>query len=284
MKPYKHIRVTKYSGEEVDYQPDKLISSLLRSGVDDKIAKDIERRIRLLLYPGITTKKLYQLAFSMLRSEKPPNAARYKLKKAILELGPSGFPFEKFVGAILRAEGYKAEVGQLVKGHCVQHEVDVIAQKSDKHFMIECKFHSDQRRKCDVKIPLYIHSRFLDIEKAWKAEPGHGRRFHQGWLVTNTRFTTDAIQYGSCSGMYLLSWDYPLEFSLKDRINKSGLHPLTCLTRLNKKEKELLLGKGIVLCKTICENDQILDQIGVRPIRKKKVLEEATLLCASGIQ
>jgi hypothetical protein len=85
-----------------------------------------------------------------------------------MELGPSGFPFEKYVAEILKYQGYRVEVGVIVEGFCVKHEVDIIAEKEAKHFMIECKFHNQPGTFCDVKIPLYINSRFLDIEKMWK--------------------------------------------------------------------------------------------------------------------
>ena len=172
----------------------------------------------------------------------------------------------------------------MVQGHCVQHEVDIIAEKDSRHFMIECKFHSDQGRKCDVKNPLYIHSRFQDVEKAWRQQPGHSQKFHQGWLVTNTRFTTDAIQYGTCAGLYLVSWNHPRKDSLKERISRLGLHPLTCLATLTKKEKQFLLDKGIVLCKELCRNEQWLKEMGLPPSRIGKVLEEASSICKSTIQ
>ena len=60
------------------------------------------------------------------------------------------------------------------------HEVDVIAEKDNQHFMIECKFHNDSSRNCNVKIPLYTQSRFLDILKRWEKMPGHTAKFHQG--------------------------------------------------------------------------------------------------------
>ncbi len=246
----------------------------------DSIEKEIGQR----LYPGITTREIYRRAFSMLRKASAHLAAKYKLKKALQELGPSGYPFEKYVGEILKHEGYKTRVGQIVQGHCVQHEVDVIASKDDQHFMVECKFHSEQVRKCDVKIPLYIHSRFLDVEKAWEQRPGHGHKFHQGWVVTNTRFTTEAIQYGTCAGLNLVSWDFPKKSSLRERIDGSGLHPVTCLTTLTKKEKQLLLDKGIVLCQELCQNEKLLKEIGVQPAREKKVMEEARLICETKIE
>lgn len=279
-----NIFITKASGETAPFSAEKLRQSLHRAGAGEEVIDSIEKEIGQRLYPGITTKEIYRRAFSMLRKASAHLAAKYKLKKALQELGPSGYPFEKYVGEILKHEGYKTKVGQIVQGYCVQHEVDVIASKGDQHFMIECKFHSDQGRKCDVKIPLYIHSRFLDVEKAWEQKLGHGHKFHQGWVVTNTRFTTDAIQYGTCAGLNLVSWNYPPKGSLRERIDGSGLHPVTCLTTLTKKEKQLLLDKGIVLCKELCQNEQILSDAGVHPSRLPKVMEEARLLCEIKIQ
>lgn len=196
-----------------------------------------------------------------------------------MELGPTGYPFEKFVGKILEMEGFSTNVGVIVQGNCVQHEVDVIAQKENKHYMIECKYHSDQGRFCNVKIPLYIQSRFLDVQTEWEKQPGHQTKFHQGWLYTNTRFTTDAIQYGTCMGLGLVSWDYPINNSLKYRIDKSGLHPLTALTTLTKGEKTKLLDEGIVLCKELHENPALLEKIGVPKSRHKNILEDSNELC-----
>lgn len=280
----KNTIITKASGETVPFSAEKLRRSLRRAGAGEEVMDSIEKEIGQRLYPGITTREIYRRAFSMLRKASAHLAAKYKLKKALQELGPSGYPFEKYVGEILKHEGYKTRVGQIVQGHCVQHEVDVIASKDDQHFMIECKFHSDQGRKCDVKIPLYIHSRFLDVEKAWQEKPGHGHKFHQGWVVTNTRFTTDAIQYGTCAGLNLVSWDFPQKSSLRERIDGSGLHPVTCLTTLTKKEKQLLLDKGIVLCQELCQNEKLLKEIGVQPARENKVMEEAKLVCETKIQ
>lgn len=61
-----------------------------------------------------------------------------------MELGPSGFPFEKFISEILKFQGFAVQVGVIVEGHCVKHEIDVVAEKGEEHFMIECKFHNTQ--------------------------------------------------------------------------------------------------------------------------------------------
>lgn len=277
----KSVLIKKYSGEYEAFDVNKLINSLRRSRADEDIIQDIARKVQEQIEEGMTTKKIYQLAFKMLKRKSRVSASKYKLKKALMELGPTGFPFEKLVGKLLAHEGFDTEVGVIVQGNCVQHEIDVIAQKDNNHYMIECKYHSDQGRYCNVRIPLYINSRFLDVEKQWERQKGHGSKLHKGGLYTNTRFTSDALQYGTCVGLLLTSWNYPQGDGLKDRIDKAGLHPLTALTTLTKAEKSKLLDKGIVLCKELHENPALLEQIGVDKKRHKNILADSKELCQS---
>ncbi|MRT16817.1 ATP cone domain-containing protein [Aequorivita nionensis] len=275
------INIVKYSGDVVAFDVEKLINSLKRSQASEKLIEQIVAQVQDQLYDGITTKKIYQMAFKMLKGKSRVSASKYKLKKALMELGPSGFPFEKLVGKLLAHEGFSTQVGVIVQGNCVQHEVDVIAQKDNTHYMIECKYHSDQGRFCNVKIPLYIHSRFLDVEKQWERQKGHEAKLHKGGVYTNTRFTSDAVQYGKCVELLLTSWDYPIGDGLKDRIDKLGLHPLTALTTLTKAEKTKLLDEGIVLCKELHEKPVLLEKIGIDKKRHKKILEDSEALCKS---
>ncbi|MCL6219055.1 restriction endonuclease [Zunongwangia pacifica] len=277
----KSVLIKKYSGEYEAFDVNKLINSLRRSRADEDIIQDIARKVQEQIEEGMTTKKIYQLAFKMLKRKSRVSASKYKLKKALMELGPTGFPFEKLVGQLLAHEGFDTEVDVIVQGNCVQHEIDVIAQKDNNHYMIECKYHSDQGRVCNVKIPLYINSRFLDVEKNWERQKGHDTKLHKGGVYTNTRFTSDAVQYGKCVGLLLTSWDYPMDNGLKDRIDKAGLHPLTALTTLTKAEKSKLLDKGIVLCKELHENPALLEQIGVDKKRHKNILADSKELCQS---
>jgi SOS response regulatory protein OraA/RecX len=264
------ITITKASGQSAVFDPQKLKHSLLRSGASAEQIQTILGKIEDRLYPGITTKKIYQAAFKLLRRQSRPVAARYKLKSAIMELGPSGFPFEKYIAAILQQHGYQTQTGVLVQGKCVQHEVDVIAQKGEYHVMIECKYHNQPGTVCNVKIPLYIQSRFKDVEASWMKLTGHELLLHQGWVVTNTKFTTDAIQYGTCAGLH-------------EQIERSGLYPITCLTTLSKTEKQILLNNKTVLCREVCDSPALLKQAGVSEQRIKKILEEGQLLCQKKI-
>ena len=212
------IEIIKYSGEKVKFSLDKLRTSLKRTGADKVIIDQILNTVRDELYQGISTKEIYNRAFALLKKKKRHFASKYKLKKAIYELGPTGFPFERFVSAILKYSGYSTEVGKILDGKCVTHEIDVIANKNEKSTIIECKFHSEQGLKSNVKVPLYINSRFSDIQKQWNANSDNKTHLKQGWLVTNTRFTEDAVNYAKCVGLTLLSWDYPKNNGLKANI------------------------------------------------------------------
>lgn len=279
MKEVNKISITKASGESVPFSADKLKHTLERAGANEDVIDRIIEEVSSKLYGGIPTKKIYRIAFNLLKESSRHLAAKYHLKQAIMELGPSGYPFEKYIGEILCYQGYKTIVGEIVQGKCVNHEIDVIAELNHEHFMIECKYHNQLGTFSDVKIPLYIQARFKDVETQWLKLPGHGTKFHQGWVVTNTRFSSDAIQYGNCAGLKLLGWDYPTKGSLKDLIDTLGLYPITCLTTLTKTEKQQLLERKIVLCKAVIDEEQVLVKVGVNSKRIKNVLKEATQLC-----
>lgn len=273
------MKIIKANGEETSYEPEKIVRSLERAGASQEIIQGVLSETEKELFDGIHTKAMYKIVFKNLKKLSHSTAGKYNLKNAIMEFGPTGFPFENFIAALFEAEGYQTLTDQIVQGHCVQHEVDVVAEKDNNHFMMECKFHGTPGNICDVKHALYVHARFLDVEKTWLNKPGHAQKFHQGWLVTNTRLSGDAERYGKCVGMGLLSWNYPQGDSLRERIDRNGLYPITCLTSLSKHEKQVLLNKKVVLCHTVCERPSELNGIGLSEAKKLKVLEEGKLIC-----
>lgn len=269
------MKVKKASGEYEPFSEEKVRSSLKRAGAEKELIGKIIGQIKGELYDGIPTKEIYSHVFGLLRKARTPVASKYNLKQAIMQLGPSGFPFEKFIAGILEHEGFGVEVGQIVQGRCVSHEIDVIAQKDNQHFMIECKFHNRPGTRSDIKVALYIHARFLDVQKAWVKIAGHRQKFHQGWLVTNTKVTADVKTYAKCVGLKVVSWDYPADSSLRFLIEKSDLHPVTCLNSLSRGEKRKLLEAGIVFCRDLVDR-----KIDFLPsILVKKAKEEALEAC-----
>lgn len=268
----------KGNGEEQVFDRNKLIQALERAGTSKDNCEEVVKLVESKLFDGITTKQIYSFAFSILRQKSKRNAGRYKLKSAIFNLGPTGFPFEVFVGRLFETLGYKVEVGVLMPGKCVEHEVDVLAKKAGKIVVVECKFHQEQRAKTSVQVPLYVHSRFQDIEAKWRMDHPDSEIQFEGHVVTNTRFSKDAEDYAKCAGLGMISWNYPQNNSLRTIIDKSGLHPLTSLLSLRKDEQKALLEEGIVLCRELPSQQKLLHQMHISKKRISKILDEAEAL------
>lgn len=273
------IHVIKLSGELVPFDSHKLRQSLQEAGASDQITDRIVSKIRSELYDGMPTKEIYRKAHQLLKSRAKSHASRYGLKKAILQLGPTGYPFELFIAEVMKKEGFTTEVGLVMPGRCVTHEVDVYAYHETCVRMVECKFHNRLGYKTDVKVPLYIKSRFEDVAAVWSENPDLRHRRHEGWVVTNARFTQDALQYGQCAGLHLLSWDFPSGRSLKKLADQHRLYPITLINSLTKLEKERLMTNGITLAGTIADHPEILSELGVELYRALRAQEEAKALC-----
>ncbi len=257
------VWVIKTSGEREQFSLHKLRRSLVRSGADDATVEMVVEHIIPELKNGMSTAQIYEHAFSLLKKTKYPVAIRYSLRKAVMELGPSGFPFEKFVAEVFRCKGYSAKTGVVLPGFCVSHEVDVLMEKGDRHIFAECKFHNQQGIKTDVKVVLYVHARFLDLQKAHTVkEHMSDPIIHEGWLITNTKLTSDAITYANCAGLTIIGWDYPERGNLQDLILETGVHPLTFLTTLTLRDKMDLLEQGVVMCLDLKKDPALLRTLG----------------------
>ena len=272
------LLVKKYDGTLMPFERSRLLKSLIRSVATEKIADHIAKAIELESYDGISTKVIYKKASQLLYRHERGTGVKYRLKQAILDLGPSGFPFEKFVAELFKQRGFEVEVGVMMDGWSVSHEVDVVAQNPDKYYVIECKFHNNQARKSDVKVPMYIHSRVQDLHKVLKRGEAKDKKSYVGWVVTNTRFTTDAIKFGNDYGLNMLSWDYPVEGGLRDWIQLEGLHPITSLSSLNKKDKRELLNAGVVRCKQLHDNPSLMDDLPIQLRNRRAAIIELKAL------
>ena len=274
------VYIKKYSGELEEFSYDKLRHSLQKSGAGETVINLIIKEISSQLFDGITTKKIYKKAFGLLKKLNRVSASKYSLKRAIYDLGPTGYPFERLVSAILKQRGYKTQVSVTLQGESsIMHEIDVLAEKEGNTYTIECKFHANAKTVSSVIIPLYINSRFKDVQKKWNANPNRTTFLKQGWIVTNTRFTEDAINYGKSAGLVLLSWNYPKNNGISKNIDKYGLYPITTLTSLTKKEKVLLIEKNIILTQDILLATETLKKLHFSATKINKILSEAQELC-----
>lgn len=273
------MKVVKYSGDVVDFDINKLEKSLSKSGATQLVVKSILSEIQSQIYDGIPTKKIYKIAFNLLKKLSNSHAARYNLRDAIQFLGPDGFFFEKFIAQLFIAENYTVTTNIVLQGKCVSHEVDIIVKKFEEVAMIECKFHGGREGVSNVKVPMYILSRFNDLKDKKHIVFAQNDEISKCWIATNNRFTSDAIAFGNCVGLNLLSWDYPHKNNLKERVDNKKLYPVTCLTTLSNAEKEKLLFLDVILVSEIRNNPNSLNRIGLSKYRIRNVLKEVSELC-----
>ncbi len=268
------IRVTKANGDIEPFSREKVLDSIRRAGVPRKMEGAILSHIESNLYDTIPTFEIYQYISEFLgKSDQPYHKARYSLKQSIMLLGPSGYPFEDFVSRILEVHGYETKVRQIMMGKCVSHEIDVVARKDNKTSMIEAKFHNNPGNRSDLHVVLYTKARFDDVKDK--------NNFTDGWLVTNTKTTSDAITYAQCTGMRVISWSYPTPGSLRDLIEEAGLHPITILTSLSQSQKITLLQNHVIMCKDIQRNHSLLDILFLSDSQKQNVFSEVAFICKS---
>ncbi len=269
------------NGEKELFDYRKLENSLRKVNASNDLISQIVSEISVDAggKETITTQDIYRKAFSILRKKQRPIAARYSLKKAVAMLGPTGFPFEKFVAEIFKAQGFETMTDQLVKGKCVEHEIDVVAWKDKELIMTEAKFHTDFNLKSDLKIVLYVKARYDDIFGETYAYGGNERKLTEGWIITNTKFSSTAIQYGQCQpALKFIGWNYPYNNNLHDMIEKYELIPLTALTSISTAEKNLFLSRGVILSKSLLDNN-VLKGYGFDEKKIKSIQDEVLDLC-----
>lgn len=245
------ITVIKETGETEEFNKQKILKSLKGSGASTKDAEDAVRKISFSAEPEITTKEIFKMASRHLQGCDVPSRMRYSLKHAIYALGPSGYPFEKYISRIFEADGYEVQVGIIMKGFCVRHEVDVVARNEKEYYTIECKFHHNGKLRSDVKTAMYVNSRFHDLNRAHKASSRGSRIKHSGLLVTNTKFSSEAIKYARCTGLKTMGWKYPRGGSLEQMIDRQKTYPVTVLPGANRRVLNALFRKDIILASDV---------------------------------
>jgi hypothetical protein len=274
------MKITKADGTVEDFNPHKLMTSLKRAGAQPSeikhIVKDIERSLR----DGMRTQIIYQKAFQLLRESNDPVAARYSLRRAVFGLGPTGFPFEDFLGKIFEAEGYKTKRRIMIKGKCAVHEIDLAAYSPVDSFIAEAKFHMHPGTKSDLQAALYSYARYLDLSDA-RICPEDVCGIISLYVITNTKFTHAALSYAQCKGIKLLSWDYPKNESLHAKIERYGLYPITVLTNLSVTQKQQLLMNGTIVCADILKSPQLISEIGLTGRKSEALQSEIATLCGS---
>lgn len=269
-----HFHITKADGTSEYFKVEKLRRSLRRSGASPTEVNEVVAKISSQIYDGMSTQEIYRRAFTFLREKQAPIAARYSLRRALFGLGPTGFPFERFLGRLFTKEGYKTETGIILHGKCAEHEIDVAAYNDTHSFVGEAKFHARPGIKTDLQVAMYSYARLLDLKGA-KICNDAICGVTNFWLITNTKFTSAAERYANCVGVNLLSWDYPKHNNLHDRIQRAQVYPITVMPSLTPSQIATLVNYDVITCQDIIDKPGVLRHLHISQTKHERILSEA---------
>ncbi len=271
------MQVTKSSGEKQVFNKAKLCVSLQRAGAPSTMADAVCAKVEHRITPGVSTSKVYREALRYLVKENASIAARYSLYRGIAALGPAGFVFEQYIEVVLQAHGYKTMRDVYIKGACITHEIDLVANKDTHHYLLEIKYHNEPSIKTHAPVVMYAYARLDDIAAVENKREG-GMNTHSMWLITNTKFTDTAITYAKCKGIRLSGWNYPQgEGNLEDMIVSKKLYPVTVLPSVTQAVLPSLVKRNIILAQDLATySREDLMHIGIPESSADKIIKEVT--------
>ena len=275
------LYVINFDGKRELFSKEKIYNSTRRAGSSKKLARRISEIIASEVYPGIKTSEIFTKVRRMLRQESPGVSLKFNLKKAMKKLGPSGFPFEKFVGATFSRWGFKVKLNQQIPGLCCVHEIDFLAEKDNLFYIGECKYRNLPGGRIHSKDALANYARFLDIKKGnFLNKKNYQKLRIKSLLVTNTKFTSRTIRYSKCVGAELLGWGYPKKEGLEYLIGNQKLYPVTILPSLNRYLTEIFVSKKIMLVEDLLRKNinQLIEKTKLSKKSLKPLIEEARVL------
>jgi len=266
--------VLKENGEKERFDRTKVKKAIRRSGLSPKECDEILHQLSQYTYNGISTKAIYHMVYDLIEQMRPEVSHKYNLKRALQRIGPAGYEFEDFVGTLLSLEGYDTKLRQTIEGGCLNHEIDVVAKKQNKRYMIECKFRNQPGYKCRIQTALYVYARFLDLKEGTKF--GTCEKYYRPWLITNAKFSQDVITYADYKEMDLLGWKYPFKNSLEVRIDRSKCYPVSVIKMGDRTLRQLLKKKIVTVFDLPETPEKLARKTGISNRKSKEILEKAT--------
>lgn len=234
------------SGEKEPFSKRKVYRGVLNAGGTKEVAKKISEIIEKEAYPGITTLEISKKIKTLLWRFSRKSSIKFALKEGMRKLGPTGFPFERYVKEIFLALGYRMRINLKLKGASgALYEIDFFAQNK-KSFIGECKYHHIRGKKVNLGTALESYGRFLDLKNSSFFKR---KRNLLPMIVTNTKFTDQAIKVAKFFKISLLGWRYPPKNGLQEIIERYKLYPITILPSFNINFKGAFIKAGKMLAK-----------------------------------
>ena len=243
------IYAIKADGSRQVFDKEKIVKTCLSMGASQQVANDVANRIEFRVYDGIRTKKILDMIFEDLGRVLPRVGYHIDLRTALSMVKPKP-DFELFVQALLREYGYEVSPSQIIRGKCGEHEVDAVAKREGRTYIVEAKHHFEHHTVTGLDIPRIARATVEDIRDGFK-EGLTTIDVDNAIVVCNTRFSEHAERYSECRGIELIGWGYPLGHGIERMIYEKKLYPLAYLRSLGAAQRDSLAATGIILVKDL---------------------------------
>ena len=188
-----------------------------------------------------------------MRKHKPAVKHLFDLKQGI-SLMESKPEFEVFVRVLLAHSGFQVKPNTILRGFCGEHEVDALVTKDGLTHLVEAKHHSNYHALTGLDESRIARAIMEDVTDGY-ASGATEIKIDRAMIVTNTRYSEHAVNYGRCRGILQVGWASPEGFGLRDIVEKHKLYPLSYLRVVSTETRLRLVEAGIVLIKQLLEQD-----------------------------
>jgi hypothetical protein len=263
------IYVTKADGSKQPFDKQKIINTCLRLQATPEQAQSIADKIEAKAYDGIPTKKILQMVFQYMKKYRPAIGYQIDLKQAIAMLR-SKPDFEIFVAKLFEAMGYEVRTNLIIRGKCIEHEIDVIARKENEIILVEVKHHVNHHTYSGLDVFLQLNSTLEDLKLGYESGKNNFK-FTRAILICNTKVSDHGRRYALCKGLEFIAWKFPPEKGLERLIEEYKLYPITFLKEIERGEAYKLADVGIVTVKQLLDDaEKISRKSG---ISKNRILQ-----------
>ena len=277
------VFVTKFDGTKQKFDKNKIVNTCLRNGSSRKVAEAIAEEVEMRIYDGIETRKILQMTFRLLSKYKPSVKNQIDLRKA-LALMRSAPDFERFIQLLFSEHGYKVVSNRIVKGRCIEHEVDAIVTRDNKTFIVEVKHHMNYHSPTGLDVSRIARAVFEDLTEGF--ELGFNTiKIDGAIIVCNTKLSGHAKRYAECRGIGHIGWSSPPKRDLQTLIEEKKLYLITYLKGLSISDRKKLASKGILVLKQLIrmEPEELRKQSGISPKILKDLVGKAKSILSGNL-
>jgi len=275
------IHIRKADGTSQLFNREKVVATCLRMGATKETAEAVAKSVESRIYNGVESREILRMIFQTLGRYKPAVRHHIDLRRA-LGLLRSKPDFEVFVQVLLSEHGYEVTPNRILRGRCVEHEVDAIARKDGQTYIVEVKQHSDYHTPTGLDVARIARAVLEDLVEGYEAGLNQ-LKVDRAMIVCNTRFSEHAKQYARCRNILHIGWSSPPERDLQTMIKERNVYPVTYLRGLKILTRDRLASVGIVTLRQLVHKrpGELSREIGIKKADAQTLIEMADSILAN---